>query len=56
MLSARAAVARAARGRLDHGRRQLDGQLRAAGEALGLPLVWTLRHEEARLHLQRLRE
>ena len=42
MLSARAAVARAARGRLwNHGRRQLDGQLRAAGEALRLPFVWT---------------
>ena len=49
MLSARAAVARAARGRLwNHGRRQLDGQLRAAGEALGLPLVRTLRHEQSR--------
>ena len=56
MLSARAAVARAARGRLDHGRRQFDGQLRAAGEALGLPLVRTLRHEQSRLDFQRLRQ
>ena len=56
MLSARAAVARAARGRLDHGRRQFDGQLRAAGEALRLPLVWTLRHEQSRLDFQRLRQ
>ena len=43
MVSARAAVARAARGRLwNHGRRQLDGQLRAAGEALGLRMALRL--------------
>ena len=56
MLSARAAVARAARGRLDHGRRYLNRKLRAAGEALRLPLVWTLRHEQSRLDFQRLRQ
>ena len=33
MFSARAAVARAARGRLDHGRRYLNRKLRAAGDA-----------------------
>ena len=50
MLSARAAVARAARGRLwNHGRRYFNRQLRAAGEALRLPLVRTLRHEQSRL-------
>ena len=39
MFSARAAVARAASGRLDHGRRYLNRKLRAAGEALRLALV-----------------
>jgi len=39
MFSARAAVARAARGRLDHGRRYLNRKLRAAGEALRLTLL-----------------
>ena len=39
MFSARAAVARAARGRLDHGRRQLNRQLRAAESGRLLALV-----------------
>ena len=57
MLSARAAVARAARGRLwNHGRRQLDGQLRAAGEALRFAFLRTVRHEQSRLDFQRLRQ
>ena len=43
-------VQRAARGRLwNHGRRYFNRQLRAAGEALRLPLVRTLRHEQSRL-------
>ena len=56
MFSARAAVARSASGRLDHGRRYLNRKLRAAGEALRLPLVRTLRHEQSRLDFQRLRQ
>ena len=56
MFSARAAVARAASGRLDHGRRYLNRQLRAAGEALRFPLVNAMRHEQSRLYFQRLRD
>ena len=47
MFSARAAVARAASGRLDHGRRYLNRKLRAAGEALRFPLVNAMRHEQS---------
>ena len=56
MFSARAAVARAASGRLDHGRRYLNRKLRAAGEALRFPLVNAMRHEQSRLYFQRLRD